>query len=77
MVNTGRLSAQCREAYHHIRVKYLFYYDARALMQGVGPIVPIVLCHKDQCAEFMFLLIKVNKFVIPRLGERLNLYIIP
>ena len=57
-------------------VEYPFFYDARALMRGVNPIVPLVLCHRDQCAEFLFLLSKVNKFVNNKLGERLNLYII-
>ena len=44
-------------------VKFLFYHDTRALMMGVGPIVPLVLCHKDQCAEFMFLLSKVKNLL--------------
>ena len=45
-------------------------------MQGVDPIVPLVSRHGDQCAEFMFLLGKVNKNVNNKLGERLNLHII-
>ena len=57
-------------------VEYPFFNDARALMRGVNPIVPLVLRHEDQCAEFLFLLSKVNKFVNNKLGERLNLYII-
>ena len=57
-------------------VEYPFFYDARALMQGVNPIVPLVLRHEEQCAEFLFLLSKVNKFVNNKLGKRLNLYII-
>ena len=59
-----------------IGVEYPFFYDARALMRGVNPIVPLVLRHKDQCVEFLFLLSKVNKFVNNKLGEIINLYII-
>ena len=29
------------------RVEYPFFYDARALMQGVNPIDPLFFCHKD------------------------------
>ena len=56
--------------------EYPFFYNARAMMWGVGPTVPLVFHHEDQCIELLFLLSKVKKLVDPKLGKRLNLYII-
>ena len=50
-------------------VEYPFFYNARTLIQGVDPIFPLALRHGDQCAEFLFLLSKVNKLLIINLGR--------